>query len=123
MKVINNEISNIAVGDAAITSARWRFVQLEHNALFVVIDRCAVQQLYRRKGYGRKVLEAVLADICKVVAAQSIDLKGVYLQVPDEEWLVLKLKAAGFLSQDIPPEMRGNCSFITLYLDRSVFIK
>mmetsp|Transcript_16532 Transcript_16532/g.16642 ORF Transcript_16532/g.16642 Transcript_16532/m.16642 type:complete len:211 (+) Transcript_16532:387-1019(+) len=105
------------LGDAPISIARWRFLSSDSSSVYAIIDRCGVLQYYRQKGFGRKTLDAVVSDIRNIATTQSIDLKGIYIQVLEEEWMITKLVSLGVKPQNFPVEMRGGKSFVTLMWD------
>jgi len=90
-----------AVGDAPIGCARWRLKVAGHDPQLgdhsvAVVDRIGLLSEYRNRGYGRKCLEYVIADVLAMERELRISVEGITVPAPNGTLLAAKLENAGF---------------------------
>jgi predicted GNAT family N-acyltransferase len=79
------------------------------GASCAVIDRLCILQPYRRRGFAKKALETVIADVSQAIAQTgTLSVRAVLLTVPaDAAQFQQKLQAANFAQMDCVFQDRG----------------
>lgn len=90
------------LGDALVSVARWRYISDEvENVVYALIDRFGVLLAYRRRGFGKAMMDGIISDIRANAHSRNIILRCILIRIPDDPQLVLKFITFGLRQQEV----------------------
>lgn len=89
------------LGDAFVSVSRWRYIRNgDENGVSALIDRFGVLSSYRRRGFGKAMIDGILSDIRTNALSRDVSLRFILFRIPDDPQLIAKFTSHGLRREE-----------------------